>query len=237
MRFVFEFSIVLADDTPGMSLDEAVKSRLEEVLRLPAGGGTPGPRLVDDAHRLWKTIQRFTQMGLSAGELDAEALELACFALHLPFAHRRGATASKLGRLNLRQRCQQGSELIINLLSGQAPQATFDRVVHILEQTPARSPTLTEAKLLADAINLEDFGILGLVGQIIQLSASGQGTIQLLESWDNRQSYGYWEARLKDSFHFGPVRDLAETRLHDARLVVRMLRAELPDGGGETGAS
>jgi len=214
-----------------MPLDEAVKSRLEETLRQPAGGGTPGPRLVDDAHRLWKTVERIRQLSSSVDLIDAEGLELACFALQLPFAHRRGATTSKLGRLNLRQRCQQGTELLVNLLSGLTPQSALDRVVHILEQTPSRAPALVEARMLADAVNLEDFGILGVVSQIIQLSFASQGVDQLLEGWDSRQQYGYWEARLKDSFHYAPVRALAEQRLHDARLLIRMLRAELPDGG------
>ena len=81
--------------------------------------------------------------------------------------------------------------------------------------------------MLADAVNLEDFGVAGLFTQAMHLSRS-QGSIELLaDGFQKRQQYGYWEARLKDGFHFEPVRQLARQRLNSATRAAELLLAEL----------
>jgi hypothetical protein len=94
---------------------------------------------------------------------------------------------------------------------------------------PHRPPVLEDARLLADAVNLEDFGLTGLVGQMIQLARQGDGIKQLVEGFEKREEYGYWEARLKDGFHFEPVRQIAKRRLARARQVATMLVEELKE--------
>ena len=50
---------------------------------------------------------------------------------------------------------------------------------------------------------------------------------QVNEGNTKREEYGYWEARLKDGFHFEPVRKLARKRLENAREAARLLAEEL----------
>ncbi len=99
---------------------------------------------------------------------------------------------------------------------------------------PHRSPILDEAKLLADAVNLEDFGVTGLVGQIIALSQQGEGLRQFADGCRNRDVYGYWEARLRDGFHFDAVKQIAQRRLERARQVAQMLEEELKEDGEDS---
>jgi hypothetical protein len=92
---------------------------------------------------------------------------------------------------------------------------------------PHKSPVPEEARLLADAINLDEFGLVGLFTQMIQLSRQGDGINQLAEGCEKRDQYGYWDARLKEGFHFEPIRQLARRRVNNARQAARMLQDEL----------
>ena len=65
--------------------------------------------------------------------------------------------------------------------------------------------------------------------QMIQLARQGDGVMQLAEGTEKREQYGYWEARLKDGFHFEAVRQIATRRLDHARQAAQMLLAELKE--------
>jgi hypothetical protein len=94
---------------------------------------------------------------------------------------------------------------------------------------PHRAPVIDEAKLLADALNLDDFGVIGLVIQTIQLGLQGEGVADLVSASEKREQYGYWDVRLKDGFHFQPIRQIAAKRLDSSRRVAKMLSDELDE--------
>lgn len=212
-----------------MPLEQKLRKHLAEALESVDEQGTRGPRLIDDARRLWDRIQRFISLDLAA-EPDLPALELACYALQLPMKQAKPPTAGKLGRTNLRERAEQAAELLVSLLSDQVnDDALLDRATRLLQEMPHKTPMLEEAKLLADGLNLEDFGIVGLISQMTTLARSGAGVEQLAEGFEKREEYGYWDARLKDGFHFEPIRQLAKRRLVKARQVATMLAEELKE--------
>lgn len=208
-----------------MSLDAKLRKRLSQALDNVDEHGTRGPRLIDDAQRLWKRVQRLISLDLVA-DSDLPALELACYALQFPMRQSRPPSSGKLGRTNLRERTEQAAELVISTLND-VEEELLDRASRLLHETPHRSPMLEDARLLADAINLEDFGVTGLVAQMVQLARQGDGLLQLAEGSEKREQYGYWEARLKDGFHFEPIRQIARRRLARARQVATMLKEEL----------
>jgi hypothetical protein len=181
-----------------------------------------GPRLVSDARRLWNRLGSFLAMKLVSPSVDEDSLELACYALQLPVGRQKT-------RGNLRQRCEQAAELLVGLLSGPVEEKVLDRVGRLLLETPQKSPMLDEARLLADAVNLDDFGITGFLAQAAQLGLCGQGVADIALAWDKTEQYGYWEARLKDGFHFEPVSVIARRRLDQARQFVARLNAELSE--------
>lgn len=210
-----------------MSLASSLRQRLVRVLSTLDDEGVLGPRLTGDALRLWDRVRHFMELKLAAAPVDLDVIELACYALQLPTRQGRGLIAGRLGRTNLRDRCEQAAELLVTLLGDDIDPEMVDRATKLLLEVPQRSPKLPAARLLADAINLEDFGAIGLFGQIIQLGLQGEGLTELVEACDKRDQYGYWEARLKDGFHHGPIRELARSRVDEARAIAAKLRAEL----------
>ena len=55
----------------------------------------------------------------------------------------------------------------------------------------------------------------------------GEGPVQLAEGCEARELYNYWDARLKDGFHFEPVRQIAVRRLESTRTVCGLISGEL----------
>jgi hypothetical protein len=208
-------------------MDGKLQRRLEKALSEVDEHGTTGPRLVDDAQRLWGRVRRLIDMKLIATEPDLEALELACYAFQLPRQTRMAA--SKLGKPNLKQRAEAAAELLVTLLAEEADEGLLDRATRLLHETPQRQPMIEEARLLADAVNLDDFGVSGMTLLMVQLSSQGGGARQLIEAYEKREEYGYWEARLKEGFHFDAVRQIAARRLEAARAAAQALLAEIKE--------
>lgn len=211
-------------------MDTKLRQRLMRALAIVDEHGTNGPRLMHDADRLWRRVKALLQLGLIPNESSTDGLELACYALQLPMRSSRNLPAGKLGRTNLRDRTEQAAELLVGAVGNEAPEELVDHATNILLAMPHRNPASEESKLLADALNLDDFGMIGFINRTIQLGIQGEGVDQVTEGSDKREQYGYWEARLKDGFHFEPVRKLAKQRLDSARQAAKLLADEL---GGE----
>jgi hypothetical protein len=209
-------------------VDNRLRQRLTRALAIVDEHGVTGPRLMDDADRLWRRVQALLKLGLIPNDAaNTDALELACYALQLPMRSSKNLPAGKLGRTNLRDRTEQAAELLVGAVGNDTPEELIDRATNILLAMPHRNPASDESKLLADALNLDDFGVIGVINRAIQLGRQGDGVNQVAEGSDKREQYGYWEARLKDGFHFEPVRKLARQRLDDARKVAKLLADEL----------
>jgi hypothetical protein len=212
-----------------MSLEPSLRKRLEKVLSTLDDHGSLGPRLSGDAARLWERVRKFISMNLISPGVDGDALELTCYALQLPTRQAKGITSGRLGRTNLRDRCENAAELLVNLMGADVEEKLLDRTTRVLHEIPHRSPVIDEAKLMADALNLEDFGVIGLVLQTVQLALQGEGVSHLSAALEKREEYGYWEARIKDGFHFEPIRAIAVKRLASTRKVAKLLSDELTE--------
>lgn len=219
-------------DATKMSLDAKVQKRLRKALAVVDEHGTTGPRLLDDAARLIARIRHFTSMKLVAEGVDLDALELACYAIQLQSRRPRPAPPGRggAGRISLKEKAEEAAELLLEI-GLDVDDDFLDRTTRILHEMPHRSPMLDEAKLLADAVNLDDFGATGLVQQIIHAARNGEGVVLIADGLQKREQYGYWDARLKDGFHFEPVRQIARRRLDNARHVALLLAAELKEDG------
>jgi hypothetical protein len=209
-----------------MALDGKLKETLEQTLASIDEHGLEGPRLVDDAVRLWRRISRFIGMNLVSEGVDTQSLELACYAVQLPLRRPRLLPNGRPARATLRERAEEAAELLLSVVPD-ADEELLDRTTRLIQEMPHRSPMLDESRLLADAINLDDFGVIGLVQHAMQLVRQGDGLLQLADGLDKRDQYGYWDARLKDGFHFDPVREIARRRLDNARHVALLLLTEL----------
>jgi hypothetical protein len=217
----------MPDESSPTSLDPKLHPQLQKLLSVQDDAGGKGQRLAEDARRLWSRLLKFLDLNLVETEIDREALELACYGIQLPLRFGRSTPSRRAGQLTLRERCEQAAELLITWLSDNVEEALVDRAARILREAPQRTPMLEESKLLADAINLDDFGVSGAVLLAMQLGRQNAGLLHFLSSFQKRDQYGYWDARLKEGFHYPPIRDLAHSRVARARTVVESLTAEL----------
>jgi len=216
----------------GRTLKAELEHHMHRLLTVVEAGGARGPRLIDDGKRLCKRVKQFVKMHLTENSLDEDALELACFALQLPSRNAKLLTPGKMGSVSLKERCEQAAELLISTAAEHVEAELLERATTILREMPQRNTKMEEARLLADSVNLDDFGIIGLISQAMQLSRQNAGVEQVADGFQKRREYGYWEARLKDGFHYEPLRKLAKDRLKYATQVVDLLLAELKEDQG-----
>lgn len=211
-----------------MPLEAKLVDHLHKSLAAADEQGSGGSRLVEEARRMWRRVQKFVLLALgSANRLDLDGLELACYALQFPQRQSRAGPGGKAGRSTTRQRAEDAIEMLIRVAGKAAPEELLERSARILREMHHRSPMLDEARVLADAVALDDFGIVGLLGIAVQTGRKGGAVAEVAASIDKRVQYGYWEARVKEGFHFEPIRQVARGRLENARKAAEMLRAEM----------
>lgn len=203
-----------------MPLDLMLRKRVAALLRNDAEG-VPTHRLADDAGRLFARVKLLIARGVVPAETALEPLELACHAMQLPA---RGA-----GRSGPRQQAAEAAELLTSLVGEMVEVVLLEETVRLIEDAAARVPETEPAKLLADAINLGDFSLDGLIAQAMLAGERRQGAAGFLAAYSKRDAYGYWDARLKDGFHFEAVRALAAERLARVQELVRQARLEAGD--------
>ncbi len=115
------------------------------------------------------------------------------------------------------------------------PQNDLDLMLQILQEHRRRDTKMPEARLLSDAISLEEFGLIGLWNQVRQFHAAGKSLEQLLKLWKAQHDYGYWESRLRDGFHYESSRRTARDRLGQMKGIYERLQRE--HLGEDVGAS
>jgi hypothetical protein len=190
--------------------------------------GAAGPRLPDDGWRLWNRLGRFLDLGLAEVEVDRPALQLACFALQLPLRHPR-PNSGRSGILTVRERAEQAAELLLAEFGPAYDTRLLEQTAAILRQMPQGAPPTQEARLLSDAVNLDEFGLTGFVVQALNLGRVQGSVAQAAEAFAKREEYGYWDLRLKSGFHFPAVREMARQRLASARAALAGLARELKE--------
>src|SRR4051794_15065870 len=131
-----------------MSVDAKLREHVEQALAVVDDHGTAGPRLLEDAERLWGRVQHFIGMHLVHEGIDNEALELACYAMQLPTRRRSKSGAGKAAaKSTLRDRAEEAAELLVGIAGPDVDESLLDRATRILQEMPHRSPMLDEAKL------------------------------------------------------------------------------------------
>lgn len=118
------------------------------------------------------------------------------------------------------------AELAADQLKGHIPAADLDQMLLILREHRRRETTLPEARVLADAIALEEFGLIGFWNQCRQFHAMGKSLEQLIKLWKAQHDYSYWDNRLRDGFHYEAARRAATERVARMRGVYESLQRE-----------
>jgi hypothetical protein len=118
------------------------------------------------------------------------------------------------------------AELAADQLKDLLPPQDLDLMLRILQESRRRDAKMPEARILADALAMEEFGLIGLWNQNRQFHASGKALEQLLKLWKAQHDYGYWESRLRDGFHYEVSRHCARERLGQMKGIYERLQRE-----------
>jgi hypothetical protein len=82
----------------------------------------------------------------------------------------------------------------------------------IIRQYATRAANLPEALVLSDACNLDDLGAIGIWRDLRRFTIKGHGLEDALASWQRKLDYGYYTARIRDTFRLAESRRWAEAR-------------------------
>ena len=103
------------------------------------------------------------------------------------------------------------AELLAARLADLLSPGSLDIACQAVRQANRRDTDLLEARILSDALNLDEIGM--ALWQIVRRHAmDGTGVEVALDTWQRRNEYGYWDARIK-RFRYEPVRQKAVEHL------------------------
>jgi HD superfamily phosphodiesterase len=120
---------------------------------------------------------------------------------------------------------EESARIIAERLGGVLDGNKIDKINLIIGQAGDCHSKMTEAMILSDAMGLDDIGVAGIVNSFYRNDSSGDDS-DVTAGWRRRLDYGYWDARLKESFRFGSVRVIAEQRHSLAKKFVEAFEVE-----------
>jgi hypothetical protein len=118
------------------------------------------------------------------------------------------------------------SELVSEKLSRVMAASQISDVNSLIAESYNKKTRRVEAKIISDARNLDDVGLLGLFWEIRRSVLSGRSVSDVIAGWKRKMEYGYWQARLDEDFRFKQVRRIAEQRLDCAQSFMDCLEGE-----------
>jgi HD superfamily phosphodiesterase len=219
-------------------MSEELRERARTDLLVRLQKGRIDPVLWEHADRVACACAAIAAMpGIFSDDLNTEALQAA--ALYHDSGWQVQYTAGQLEAAEILLRptsdlCRElGADWMMDRLDGIVPPGTLQLAARIIRESSNRRTQIHEAKILADAENLEDIGPQCVALLIRRQIADGKSLADLVASWKRQEEYHYWQARLKDGFHFPQVRQLAEQRCAMMRrfmldLVITLTQQDFP---------
>lgn len=122
---------------------------------------------------------------------------------------------------------EMAADWMMERLSGAVSFGLLQHAARIIRSMNDRRTDLIEARVLADAENLDEIGPHYLCLLVRKMCAEGKTLADVILTWQRQAEYQYWPARIKDGLHFESSRRIARQRLEkltrlfdDLRVVV-----------------
>lgn len=190
---------------------------------------------------LWQRTERVVRMAGALADVllplkvvvERDALEAA--ALFHATGWSEQVRARQLDRWQLLARPTNDvqRELAASILQEKAAQHLPARTLRIasdaIRQSGANQTQVAEARVLGDAIGLDEVGAAYIAQQVRNYAAEGRSLSHFVQIWKRQQEYGFWELRLQNGFHFDAARQLARRRLQIVQRFVDALADEQCD--------
>ena len=207
---------------------------IREIARKTLTAQTPsGDWLWDRSCRIRRNVDQISRLPGPAGK--AKAIDRPCLITAAYFAEsgytQRSAGAKSSGAetlwdMNDDNLFSASTRIVTKQLTNILNNAQIEKINTIITESVNRFTTMTEAMILSDARNLEDLGSVGLLHELRRMMLQGKSVSDLLDSWERKIEYGYWQARIKESFRFDAVRQIAEQRLATATAFMEQVAIE-----------
>lgn len=203
------------------------------VLTIPTAKGRLEQSLWDRAQRLAQNIESICRLDEITGSslpIDILCVTSAAYWSDAGLAEHLGSKEHReylnTFDTNNHSFLERSTEILAEKLAGLIDAQIIDKISQIITESAEANTQMTEAKILSDARNLDDMGVTGIVNDIKRCSANGKGILDIIKNWQRKIDYGYWQARLKDSFRFDSVQKLAEQRINSAEHFMNQLQTE-----------
>jgi len=216
-----------------MSELDVIRQIAHQALTIPTLTGISDNWLWDRTLRILRTVEhicRLPELVNRAAAVDRFCLISATYFADAGFAHyidvENVSARLVLADISLAELCDFSTQVVSDRLVGAMSGLRIDKINRIILESCNRQTSMIEAMILSDARNLEDMGAVGLFHELRRYVIHGKGISEILDSWKRKIDYGYWQARLKESFRFEPVRLLAEQRFAAAEYFMTQLATE-----------
>ena len=216
-----------------MSETDVIREIARQVLTVPTLAGTEDNWLWDRAQRLVRNVEhicRLPELAEANLAVDRFCLTAAAYFSDAGFARYADPedTAARfvLADVTLGDLLDFSTQIVSDRLSGALAGPKIDKINRIIIESGNRFTDMTEAKVLSDARNLDDMGAVGLFNEFRRYVIHGRGASEVLDSWQRKIDYRYWEARLKEGFRIESVRKLASKRFSAAKYFMMQLGTE-----------
>ncbi len=185
----------------------------KQVLLAPAFDGQTDNWLWDTAKRIERNVNAICQ----SAEIQRAnlAIDLFCLKAAVYFFQTgliRAAGGNSAPYLDPAEITRLSTLVVTEKLSKVVDAKRIQKINDILIQTCEKTTRLNEAKILSDAINLDDIGAVGVFNQARDCTLQKKSIAQLINSYKKKADYGYWQARLAESFHFKTAAKIANKR-------------------------
>ncbi len=165
--------------------------------------------------------------GVPRRKLDYDALEAAAFYHEAGWVqqvcqgtvHRLEVLCGPTSEL---QR-ELGAVMLTKSLAGRLKPRSLEAAAMLVRQLNDRHKRALEARILADADNLDEIGSLLLWNMIRRHSFEGKGIEATLQTWKRQREFHFWEARINKSVHFEAVKQIAFQRLEQLDQLMSVL--------------
>lgn len=216
-----------------MSEMDVIRQLAQQALTVPTPAGTSESWLWDRTLRIVRNVEhicRIPELTDKNAAVDQFCLIAAAYFADAGFAHYADAEDISVRRaladVSQTDHRDFSTQVAADKLAAALAGPRIDKICKIIIESSNRFTTMTEAMILSDARNLEDIGAVGLFSEFGRYALCGKGVSDMLESWKRKVDYRYWQARLKESYHFESIRRLAERRFRATEYFMNQLDSE-----------
>ena len=218
-----------------MSNLDSVMNLAKQTLTISTSTNEADNWLWDRAQRLVRNVECICQLPELAKadlQIDRFCLTAAAYFSDTGMAYylKRQKATGKSAAIGHNNNSQAHLELSVQIVeekfAGCLDEMRIRKISRIISESGSHLTQMIEAMILSDARNLDDMGAVGTLNELRRSIGQGKGAGEVLQSWQRKIDYRYWQARLRESFRFEAVRNLAENRLATTEYFMNQLRVE-----------